>query len=68
MVQAGDDMQAAFLERLFKQRGGVQLDGAQHSLGDFRISLARAVQVGYLTPFRLGERWCVVGYSVTPCS
>lgn len=47
MLQAGADMQA-FLDRLalFKARGSVQLEGVQHAVGDFRISLARAVQVG----------------------
>ena len=46
MVQGAADLQA-FMDRLalFKARGGLQLEGAQHAVGDFRISLARAVQV-----------------------
>jgi hypothetical protein len=46
VLQAGADMQA-FLDRLalYKARGSLQLEGSLHSLGDFSISLARAVQV-----------------------
>lgn len=38
----------AFLDRAtqLKQRGALQLEGVQYAVGDFRISLARAVQVG----------------------
>ncbi|KAL4859485.1 Mediator of RNA polymerase II transcription subunit 20a [Chlorella vulgaris] len=45
VLQAGADMQA-FLDRLalYKARGSLQLEGSLHSLGDFSISLARAVQ------------------------
>jgi hypothetical protein len=46
VVQGAADLQA-FMDRLalFKSRGGLQLEGVQHAVGDFRISLARAVQV-----------------------
>ncbi len=49
VVQASSGMQA-FLDRLalFKARSAVQLEGMQYTIGDFRISLARAVQVGGL--------------------
>lgn len=45
VLQAGPDMQA-FLDRAtqLKQRGALQLEGVQYAVGDFRISLARAVQ------------------------
>jgi hypothetical protein len=46
VVQGAAYLQA-FMDRLalFKSRGGLQLEGAQHSVGDLQISLARAVQV-----------------------
>jgi hypothetical protein len=46
VIRAGADM-PAFLDRLslFKARGGLQLDGTRHAVGDFTICLARAVQV-----------------------
>lgn len=46
VLQAGPDMQA-LLDRAtqLKQRGAVQLEGTQYAVGDFRICLARAVQV-----------------------